>query len=62
MIREMDKRYALTTDIASTQFGAVSIPQLDKIKVDAQVRYDWVQRGLHPESVPPGCRSASSTP
>ena len=42
----MDNRYALTTGIASTQFGAISIAQLENIKVDAQIRYDWVQRRL----------------
>jgi hypothetical protein len=48
----MDKRYALATGIASTQFGAISIKQLAKLKIDAQVRYDWVQLGLIERSGP----------
>jgi len=42
----MDKRYALTTDLASTQFGAISIPQLDKIKVDIRLRNEWERLAL----------------
>jgi len=42
----MDERYALTTEIASTQFGAISIPQLDKIKVDVLLRNEWERLAL----------------
>lgn len=42
----MDRRYALTTAIASVQFGAISIEQLQRLTVDRKVRYEWVQRGL----------------
>ena len=42
----MDSRYALTTTIAATQFGAISVEQLQQLAVDAKVRHEWVRRGL----------------
>ncbi len=42
----MDERYALTTGLASTQFGAISIKQLDELKVDRRCRSRWAAAGL----------------
>ena len=42
----MDKRHAVATGIASTQFGAVSTKQLARIDVDAHVRRRWLELGL----------------
>jgi len=42
----MDQRYAASGAIASTQFGAITIPQLEGLGVDNSLRYQWVKRGL----------------
>jgi len=42
----MDQRYAASASIASTQFGAITIPQLEVLGVDNSLRYQWAKRGL----------------
>ena len=42
----MDQRYAASAAVASTQFGAITIPQLNQLGVDNSLRYQWVRRGL----------------
>ena len=42
----MDERYAKTTGLASTQFGAISIRQLDDIGVHRRLRSQWTATGL----------------
>ncbi|MCU1367216.1 MAG: Protein of unknown function (DUF559)/Domain of unknown function [Ilumatobacteraceae bacterium] len=40
----MDTRYRCVTEVASTQFGAVSIRQLDEMGVDRSLREKWTRR------------------
>ena len=42
----MDERYAQATGLASTQFGAISCNDLERLKVDAKVRSRWIAMGL----------------
>ena len=42
----MDTRYAQTTGLASTQFGAISTRQLEALGVDRRARSRWVAQGL----------------
>ena len=42
----MDPRYANVTKLAATQFGAVSIKQLEQCKVDRRARSRWASQGV----------------
>lgn len=42
----MDERYAQATGLASTQYGAISCDDLNRLKVDARVRSRWIALGL----------------
>ncbi len=42
----MDERYAHITAVASKQFGAISVDEMDRLGVDRRVRSEWASRGL----------------
>lgn len=58
----MDQRYTATTGLASTQFGAISIKQLEELGIDRRTRSRWVAQGLLERLGPQSYAIAGSPP
>ncbi len=58
----MDKRHALATGLASTQFGAISIEQLRRLNVDTQLRNTWITFGYLEQLGPRSLAIVGSAP
>ena len=58
----MDERCAQTTGLAATQFGAISIRQLDNLAVDRRVRSRWTAQGMLEQLGPRSYAIVGSSP
>jgi len=53
----MDNRYAQAAAVASTQFGAIMIEQLERLDIDGSLRFQWVKTWPHPQDRDPHVRA-----